>query len=53
MNPLETWYRYIGFQGLRVYCHCPFICAIHIAAILILSFIIFQGFTEIQSGRHG
>ena len=41
LNPLETWYRYIGFQGLRVYCHCPFSCAIQtldIAAILILSF---------------
>ena len=44
LNPLETWYRYIGFQGLRVYWHCPFSCAIQtldIAAILILSLIFY------------
>ena len=34
----ETWY-YLGFQGLQVYWHCPFLRAIQthdIAAILIL-----------------
>ena len=44
LKPLETWYRYIGFQGLRVYWHCPFSCAIQtldIVAILILSLIFY------------
>ena len=35
---------YVGFQGLRVYWHCPFSCAVQtkaIAAILILSLIFY------------